>query len=362
MFLMLPALFLQLSTSARAQNESGTAASEIKTTAEDLKEEAQNLRPGTNNPAREVSVEREIWSRDLIINAGLRLLRAFVIILIGSILYKLLTFGIRRLETKITNKDAVRESDATLRLKTLSGLVYWLGTVAISIGVLYIVLENFGFNVAPLLAGAGIVGLAFGFGGQYLIRDVINGIFILLEGQYHVGDVVKIGELSGLVEKVNLRVTQLRDLDGSVIFIPNGEITSVVNLTKEWSRAVFDIGVSYGSDVDRVMRVIKELGAEMRKDTHFGRYILDDLEMLGLDSFGESEIKIKFFIKTVPIKQWDVGREFRRRLIYRFEQEGIEMPYRTFTLYWGAGQEEGLRRLGDSSSSDEKSKKPPVVS
>lgn len=349
--LLIPLLYLQGQYSAYAQSGAGAAAEkQFKSTVKDLKNTAERQADQAlageaedQELQAEVKAERRIWGQALLIEWALRLMKAFIMILVGIGLYKFLTFGIRKLEANISQKDAIRESDATLRLKTLSGLAYWLGTIAIWIGIIYIVLENFGFNVTPLLAGAGIIGLAFGFGGQYLIRDVINGVFILLEGQYHVGDVVKIGDLGGLVEKVNLRITQLRDLEGRAIFIPNGEIKAVINMTKEWSRAVFDIGVAYKEDVDKVIEVIKELGKEIRQDPAFGRLILNDLEMLGVDAFGDSQVTIKFMIKTLPIKQWDVAREFRRRLKIRFDELGIEIPFPHRTVYWGAGEHDKMR-------------------
>ncbi len=259
-------------------------------------------------------------------------------------LYRLLKFGVARIDERLTEKDAIVESDTSLRLKTLTGLAYWLGTLLIVSCMIYIILENLGFSMAPLLAGAGIVGLAFGFGGQYLIRDVINGIFILVEGQYHVNDVIKVGELAGLVENINLRVTRLRDLEGRVIYIPNGEIKSVINFTKEWSRALFNLGVAYKEDADHVMDVIKSVGKEMREHEYFGRLILDDLQMLGVDDFASSQVTIKFFIKTLPIKQWEVAREFRRRLKKRFNEEGIEIPFPHRTIYWGTGADNDWMR------------------
>jgi small conductance mechanosensitive channel len=206
------------------------------------------------------------------------------------------------------------------------------------------VLKNFGIDVAPLLAGAGIVGLAVGFGGQYLIRDVINGVFILLEDQYRVNDVVKIGEHGGLVESINLRITKLRDLEGRVIYIPNGEIKTVVNFTKDYAQALLTVGVAYKENVDKVLSVIKDLGKEIKQDPCFGKLILDDLEMLGVDDFGDSQVTIKFRMKTLPIKQWEVAREFRRRLKNRFDELGIEIPFPHRTLYWGAKQSECFKK------------------
>lgn len=264
---------------------------------------------------------------------------AIIIILVGLLLYLVIGKAYRKFQQLITKEGVIRESDSTLRFKTLLQLAYWVGTIVLFLAILYMVLNEFGVNVAPLLAGMGIVGLAFGFGGQYLIRDIISGIFVLFEDQFHVNDVVKIGDLAGLVQKINLRVTVLRDLEGRVIFIPNGEIKSVINYTKEWSRALFDIGVAYKENVDHVMDVIKQLGKEMREDPYYSKLILNDLEMLGVDSFGDSEVTIKFMIQTLPIKQWEVSREFRRRLKNRFDELGIEIPFPHRTLYWGVGPE-----------------------
>ncbi len=269
---------------------------------------------------------------DKIANSG-------VIIFISLILFFLLRIGLKKLERVISDKDAIRESETTLQIKTFVKLFSWLGTVVLAAIAIYMVLANFGFDVAPLLAGAGIIGLAFGFGGQYLIRDLINGFFILLEGQYRVNDVVQIGDFSGLVESINLRTTTLRDLEGRVIIIPNGEVKTVINHTKEFAYALFDIGVAYKENVDRVMDVIKELGGQMSRDSYFGRLILEGLEMLGVDGFAESHVSIKFRIKTIPIRQWEVAREFRRRLKNRFDELGIEFPFPHRTLYWGAGKD-----------------------
>ena len=266
-------------------------------------------------------------------------LTAMALILVGVVLFFLLTLVVKRIESLITKKDVIREKEITLRIKTMNKLVHWLGSIIIVSIVAYMVLENFGLDVAPLLAGAGIVGLAFGFGGQYLIRDVINGFFILVEGQYRVNDVVKIGDLAGLVEDINLRITTLRDLEGRVIIIPNGEIKSVINYTREYAQALFDIGVAYKENVDQVMEVIRGVGQEMREDKYFGRLILDDLEMFGVDDFGASQVTIKFRIKTLPIKQWEVMREFRRRLKNRFDELGIEIPFPHRTIYWGTGED-----------------------
>jgi len=179
--------------------------------------------------------------------------RAGILIIIGIAFFVFLRYGLRKFEEVFSEKGVIRESNQTLRLKTLVRLFHWVGSIGIVGAVLYMVLASFDVNVAPLLAGAGIVGLAFGFGGQYLVKDLINGTFILLEGHYGVHDIVKIGEYAGVVESINLRITVLRDAEGRVIIIPNGDVKAVVNLTKDYSRAVLSIGVAYKENVDRVM-------------------------------------------------------------------------------------------------------------
>ena len=274
---------------------------------------------------------------------------SITIIFIGLILFSLMKVGLKQFERLLTRKDQIRETEMALRMKTLSKLFSWLGAIAIAGVIFYMVLENFGFNVAPLLAGAGIIGLAFGFGGQYLIRDLINGLFILIEGQFRINDVVKIGEYGGLVEDINLRITTLRDLEGRVIIVPNGEIKTVVNYTKEFAQALLNIGVAYKENVDKVMDIIKTVGKEMREDKYFGKLILDNLEMLGVDDFADSAVIIKFRMKTLPIKQWEVMREFRRRLKNRFDELGIEIPFPHRTLYLGTGKDnEWVKNLADS--------------
>ncbi len=278
------------------------------------------------------------------INWQEKLLRSAIILLVGLVLFKLLKLGVAKMTARVSEKNVLRESGQTLQFKTLLQLVNWTGSILIVGAVSYMMLENFGIDMAPLLAGAGIVGLAFGFGGQYLIRDVINGIFILLEGQYRIDDVVKIGEHGGLVESVNLRHTRLRDLEGRVIYIPNGEIKSVINFTKEYSQALLDVGVAYKENVDHVMEVIAQVAKEMREDPYFGKLILDKLEMLGVDAFADSQVTIKCRIKTLPIKQWEVAREFRRRLKNRFDELGIEIPFPHQTVYFGSAKENDFLR------------------
>ena len=197
------------------------------------------------------------------------------------------------------------------------------------------ILSELGLDIAPLLAGAGVLGLAVGFGAQKLVQDVITGVFILIEDQISVGDVINVGDKGGVVEMVSIRTVRLRDFSGTVHTIPYSAISTVSNLTKEFSFYVFQVGVAYRESVDEVMAVLKEIGAEMQEDAEFGPLILEPLEVSGVDAFADSAVMIKARIKTRPIKQWAVGREFNRRMKNRFDELGIEIPFPHTTIYFG---------------------------
>lgn len=189
------------------------------------------------------------------------------------------------------------------------------------------VLQEAGLKIGPVLAGAGIVGLAFGFGGQYLIRDVITGLFIILENQYRIGDVIQIDDEGGVVEDISLRKTTLRDLNGTVHHIPHGEIKVVSNLTRKYSRVNIDIGVSYSSDLDHVIKVINHTGNDLAQDPAFKDKILTPPQFLRVDEFADSSIVVKILGDTKPLMQWEVAGEFRKRIKTAFDREGIEIPF-----------------------------------
>jgi len=221
------------------------------------------------------------------------------------------------------------------RADTLRSIVRSLLNIVVFIIAGMMILEKVGIEIGPILAAAGVLGLAVGFGAQKLVEDIIGGFFILLEDQIRVGDVVVIGDKGGLVEKVNIRMVILRDLAGNVHYIRNGGIGVVTNMTKEYSRYVFDIGVAYREDTDEVVKVIKEIDQGMRDDPDFKNDILEPIEILGVDKFDDSAVIVKARTKTKPIKQWAVGREFNRRLKKRFDQLGIEIPFPHRTVYMG---------------------------
>jgi len=265
-----------------------------------------------------------------LMTSGLRIL---LVALGALVLVRLLGTAIKRLESILAEK-ASDFPEQEKRLRTLTGILRKVAKVSTLLVALIIILDEF-VDTRPLITAAGIGGLALGIGAQSLVRDIINGFFMLLENQLRIGDIVTINNVSGEVISMNLRTTVLRDLSGVVHTFPNGGITSVSNMTKDWSRYVVDVGVAYKEDVDYVMGVLREIGAGLSADPEFSPYILDPLEVLGVDSFGPSEIVIRVMIKTVPLKQWYVGRELRRRIKNTFDQLGIEIPFPHTTVYWG---------------------------
>ena len=226
-------------------------------------------------------------------------------------------------------------TDVSARARTLLPLLRTTLLVVLATLFVLVTLSELGLNIAPLLAGAGVVGLAVGFGAQTLVKDIITGLFILMEDQLAVGDVVKVGSHAGLVEKLTLRTIRLRDLAGTVHIVPFSEVTTLENLTKEFSRYVFNVGVAYREDTDEVVAVLRQLGDEMIQDEDYKDLILQPLEILGVDSFDDNAVVIKARITTKPIKQWTVGREFNRRMKKRFDELGIEIPFPHRTIYFG---------------------------
>jgi small-conductance mechanosensitive channel len=192
-----------------------------------------------------------------------------------------------------------------------------------------------GINITPILAGVGILGLAVGFGAQTLVKDIINGLFILVEDSISVGDVVNIRNTGGLVEAVNLRTIRLRDLQGSVHIIPNSQVEMITNMTKDYSYYVLDVGIAYREDTDEVVAALQEIDTEMRADPAFAPDMLEPIEILGVERFADSAVVIRARLKTKPIRQWTVGREFNRRMKKLFDARGIEIPFPHHTIYWG---------------------------
>lgn len=221
-----------------------------------------------------------------------------------------------------TSPEAEKKREDTL-IRIFSGALH----IMIVIVAVMMVLQEVGIEVGPLIAGAGIVGLAVGFGGQYLIRDIITGLFLMLENQYRIGDVVTIEGFSGSVQDISLRKTTLRDLDGTVHHIPHGSITKVSNQSKDFSRVNMDIGVGYKTDIRHLEEVINRIGNELAADPAFSESIIAAPKFLRINEFADSAIVVKILGETRPMKQWDVAGELRRRLKEAFEREGIEIPF-----------------------------------
>ncbi len=227
-----------------------------------------------------------------------------------------------------SSKEAERKREDTLIHIFSATLKIALFTITI-----LMVLQEFGVMIGPILAAAGIVGLAFGFGGQYLIRDIISGLFIILENQYRIGDVVSFDNVSGLVEEISLRKTTLRDLDGTVHHVPHGEIKKVSNLTKDYSRINLDIGISYNSDLEHVISVINQTGNGLAEDPQWREFIIKPPQFLRVNDFADSAIMIKILGETIPLKQWEVAGEFRKRIKIAFDKEGIEIPFPQMVIH-----------------------------
>ncbi|MEW5978596.1 MAG: mechanosensitive ion channel family protein [Acidobacteriota bacterium] len=266
---------------------------------------------------------------------GVRLVR-IVGILVGSyVVLRIIGLAVVQMQRLVEDQDESTVSEAEKRAKTLGNIIRSAGFVLVIGVAIMMVLSELGVDITPIITGAGIAGLALGFGAQNLVRDVISGFFLILEDQIRVGDVASINGTGGFVESIRLRTIVLRDLEGVVHIFPNGEIKQVSNRTKEWSRYVIDVGVAYKEDVDRVMEVLKQIGEELSQDPNYASLILNPLEILGVDDFGDSQVTIKIMIKTLPLKQWVVGRELRRRIKNTFDQKGIEIPFPHVSVYFG---------------------------
>lgn len=218
------------------------------------------------------------------------------------------------------------------RVATLTSVLRTLALVVLWSVVAVICLSQLGLDVRPILAGAGIVGLAVGFGAQYLVRDVIAGFFLVLEDQVRVGDVAVVNGTGGLVETVTFRTIVLRDLAGTLHIFQNGAVTTLANMTRGWSGYVVDVEVSFREDPDRVIAVMRRVGDELRADPAHGPLILEPIEVFGVDGFKEASLVIKARLKTLPIQQWTVGREYRRRLVQALAAEGIDNPARVLQV------------------------------
>ena len=259
-----------------------------------------------------------------------------VLILVGALVaVRLAAFVTRRVENAFEDNDPSTMNEREKQAATLGKVIRNITRILVWGVAVMMVLKELGIDIGPILAGVGLMGLAVGFGAQSLVKDFLAGMFVLIENQYNVGDVIKVAGASGLVEKITLRATTLRDHEGNVHIIPNGTIGVVTNKTRQWSRFVLDIGVAYKENVDEVMGVLKEIGDELAADSKFASMITAPLEVLGVQDFADSAVIIRVMFTTQPVKQWTVGREFRRRVKNTFDAKGIEIPFPHTTIYLG---------------------------
>lgn len=264
--------------------------------------------------------------------SGIKILGILITLLILS---QMSRWIVGWLERFVPEKDPLQAAEAKKRAQTLGNILRHALLIVIFFIATLMILGELGIQLGPLLATAGIGAVAIGFGAQSLVKDVIGGFFIILENQYRIGDAIEVAGVSGLVESVSLRKTVLRDLEGRVHTIPNGEIKVVSNLSKEWSRSVLDIGISYRENIDEVTDLLSQIGRKLEAEEPYKSAILEPLQILGLERFGESQLVIRIMVKTMPLKQWDVGRELRKRIKKRFDEEGIQMPFPHRVLLWG---------------------------
>ena len=277
------------------------------------------------------------WStvEDWLLSHGVRIL---IILLVSAALYYVLQKVIPsalNLTVRRRGKGKKAEEEAEKRVQTLSRIFMGTGAVLIVVIAGFMILSELGINIYPLLAGFGVIGVALGFGAQYLIRDLIAGFFVLVENQYNIGDWISIAGIDGSVQEINMRRTVLRDFDGTVHVVPNGEIKTASNYSKEWARVNLNISVAYGTDLDHAIAVINRVGAEIAKAEHWRSLIKSPPQALRVDNLGDSGIDIKVLGQTKPIRQWEVMGELRKRIKKAFDEEGIEIPWPHTKVYFG---------------------------
>ena len=259
------------------------------------------------------------------VNAVQGVIRIAIIIAIAYIVTQLLRVGLKRLEAFLITATARGEDTlaTSKRIKTLSSVIWTLSCGLLWFIVALVALSQIGVNIGPILAGAGVVGLAVGFGAQHLVRDLVSGCFLLIENQIRVGDIAIVNNTTGIVEGVTFRTVMLRDQAGVVHVFPNGTITTLANATMDWSGAAIDVTLPFRVDTDRVMEIMRRIGAEMKAEKEFASVIVEPLEVFGIENFTETTVTIKARFKTQPAQQYFVGREFRRRLKYALQAAGL---------------------------------------
>jgi small conductance mechanosensitive channel len=258
-------------------------------------------------------------------------LRVALILVLAWLLIGLLQRTIRKARERIAARLEDRES--VKRAETVGRVLRYVVAVVVSLVAGMLVLAELGVSVAPILGAAGVVGIAIGFGAQSLVKDYFNGLFLLLEDQIHQGDVVKLGDHGGLVEEMTLRYVRLRDYDGNVHFVPNGQIAAVVNMSRGHAQAVVDVGVGYGTDLDRALSVMVDTARELQADPAYAQRVLAPFEVAGVERWADSAVILRGRFKVLPLEQWAVRREYLRRLKVAFDAAGIEIPFPQLMLH-----------------------------
>lgn len=265
-----------------------------------------------------------------------------ITLIIAIVVTWLVSFLIKRALRRTEKAKAPEEIARAKRLKTVLSALRLLAGVVIWVIAGITILGQLEISIGPILAGLGVVGIAVGFGAQNLVRDFLGGIFIIVENQLRVGDIVRIGDAMGTVEAMSLRITQVRGLNGHLFTIPNGEIKMVENMTFKWSRAIVKVGVAYRSNIERVIEALHKAIEDLKSDETVGPYLIDTPEIKAIDDFAASSLDVALWIKTRPAQQWDVGRTARRYIKARFDEAGIEIPFPQITLTLGPKEAELL--------------------
>lgn len=285
--------------------------------------QAVELRPRTGLPLRTLSD----WAFD----SGLKVL---LVVIFGFAVMRIVAVGVKRFEHDVNFGTGLDAMERAKRARTLGGVLTNMTTFVVLAVAALMILREFGVDISPALTGAGIIGVALGFGAQTLVRDLIGGFFLILDNRVRVGDVIAVNNIGGLVEEINLRTMILRDEEGTVHVVPNGAITTLANKSMLFSYYVVNLPLALGEDPDRATAIVKQVAAGLQQDDTYKPFILDGLEVIGVDDFDQSSVRVKLRIKTAPLKQWYVGRELRRRIYQAFREEGVHMfaPTRTVNL------------------------------
>lgn len=263
---------------------------------------------------------------DWLQNNGLTILITIILAAVGLFVLRYLT---RHLKLRVQSIDDVDGSLLDKRTETISRVIWTTGSVVIIGTALLIILEEFGVPIFPVLASVGFVGLAFGLGAQTIVKDMISGLFILVEDQFTIGDVVEIGGVSGTVETITLRKTIIRDLYGTIYHIPNGEVRTVANKSRDWSRALVEVGITYDADVDKAIERLTQIGTVLDEESPFATQVIEKPVVTGIEGLDESAVRLRIMVKTLPGAEWDVQRYLRHEIRLDFAQNGIEIAFPT---------------------------------